>query len=230
MVVAAVSCCNACLTFKNNKAIDEYKSSINEFDRPLTGSKNYRILTGRLAAGPTTSLMQFDGVLLGEGRYLNVETGAQGMRFYESRAKIAAGKRVFLVQQNTCCMDDEAFRSILFLKGGDKADVTAMLRQHFAFDTGPVEYPSALLVMDFTNIYSFSAMHPYWEKEAEVAYFVQAPGTDYNQVLKEIEWVERSRVTLAAMYAWYLVAVPVDIVTSPFQFAAMLLYGRGMVK
>lgn len=175
-------------------------------------------------------VLQFDDVLLGRGRYLNVASGPSGMRFYESRTRITGGKTVYLIQQNACCMDDRAFRSILFLKAGDQADPAAILKQHFSFDAGPVDFPAALLVMDFSNIYTFSAMHPYWEQGAVVTYFVQAPGTDYNEVMNEIEWVERNRFTLASMYAWYAVAVPVDIVTSPFQLAGLLLLGSGMPK
>lgn len=230
MILGILPALPGCLTFKNNKAIDEYKSPINEFDRPLAGNKNYRVLTGRLVKGGAKPVMQFDEILIGAGRYLNVESGPQGVRFYESNKRSADGQRVFLVQQNACCLDDRAFRSVLFLKGGDKADLAAMMSQHFQFDTGPIDYPAAMLVMDFTNIYSFSAMHPYWEKNGEVMYFSQAPGTNYNEVFSDVEWGVRSRMTLAGMYAWYAVTVPVDIITSPFQLAGLLLLGSGMPK
>lgn len=147
----------------NNKAISEYKSSINEFDRSFAGGKTYRIITGRLLAGAEKNLLQFDGVLLGEGRYLNVESNPRGIRFFESQTRlVGTRKQAYLIQQNACCMDDKAFRTILFLKGGDKVDLSEILKQSYAFDTGPSEFPAALLVMDFSNIYTFSAMHPYW--------------------------------------------------------------------
>jgi hypothetical protein len=231
LILSSLVFSSGCLTMNNSKAISEYKSSINEFDRSLAGGKTYRIITGRLLAGAERNLLQFDGLLLGEGRYLNVESNARGIRFFESQTRLGGmSKKAFLIQQNACCMDDKAFRSILFLKGGDKADLSEILKQYDQFETGPSDFPTALLVMDFSNIYSFSAMHPYWEKGNEVSYFVQAPGTNYNEVMRDIEWHERSRIRLAGMYAWYAVAVPVDIVTSPFQLAGILLLGSGMPK
>ncbi|HNL10680.1 MAG TPA: hypothetical protein PKM44_09230, partial [Turneriella sp.] len=77
--------------------------------------------------------------------------------------------------------------------------------------------------------YTFRAMHGYWQSEAGLSYLVQAPSTDYNEVMREIEWRQRSRISLAAMYGWYAVTVPVDIVTSPFQLIGMYLLGKGMV-
>lgn len=217
---------SACLTTRNNKAISEYRSSINEFDRPLGAKGNYRILPGRLQVQDGVARMQFDRLLIGDGRYLNVESSPRGLRFFESRQRLTGKENIFLIQQNACCMDEKAFRAILFLKPGEKADLADILKDHFAFTAAP-SYPAGLLVMDFTNIYSFSAMHGFWQKEAELAYFVQAPGSDYNDVLGDIEWVRRSRFQLALLYGWYGIAVPLDIVTSPFQLAAVLLVGPG---
>jgi hypothetical protein len=58
---------SGCLTTRNNKAISEARSSIQEFDRTLDGKGSHRILTGRLKFSDGKALMQFDKVLLGEG-------------------------------------------------------------------------------------------------------------------------------------------------------------------
>lgn len=222
-IVPAVS---GCLTTRNNKAISEARSSIQEFDRALDGKGSSRILTGRLKFGEGKALMQFDRVLIGEGRYLNVESSASGLRFGESEKKLESDQKIFLIQQNACCLKDAAFRTILFLKPGDGADLAAILKQHFDFnhESG---FPSGLLVMDFSNVYTFSAMHGVWQKESELVYFVQTPGGEYNEVFRDIEWKKRSRLSLALLYAWYVIAVPVDIITSPFQLGAILLVGPG---
>ncbi len=224
LTVALVA--SACLTTRNNKAVSEYRSSINEFDRSQGATGNYRILPGRLRVKDGVASMQFDRLLIGEGRYLNVESSPRGIRFFESRQRFASDENVFLIQQNTCCMDEKAFRTILFLKPGDKTDLADILKRHFTFTAVP-GLPAGLLVMDFSNTYTFSAMHGFWQKESELAYFVQAPGAEYSEVLGDIEWVQRSRFQLALLYAWYGIAVPVDIVTSPFQLAAVLLVGPG---
>ncbi len=221
--------CSACLTSRNSKAISEYRSAINEFDRALGGDTNYRITKGRLSRENGKALMQFEGVLIGEGRYLNIESTPEGIRFYESATAIA-GKAVTLIRQNACCMDDKAFREILFLKPGQAISAADILQKHYHFSVATQEYPAALLVMDFTNIYTFTAMHAYWEKDAQVSYFAQAPGTDYNEVMKDIAWQKRSRLELAGLYAWYGVTVAVDIVTATFQLAGLLLLGKGFVR
>ncbi|MFZ5630214.1 MAG: hypothetical protein ACOY5B_13870 [Spirochaetota bacterium] len=221
---------SACLTSRNAKAIEEYRSPINEFDRQLDGTGNHRILAGKMTVQDGKARLQFDTVLLGSGRYLNVESTVQGMRFFETRDRLDGGKTVFLVQQNACCMDDGAFRRILFLKPGEKASASEILNQYYGYKAQPQDYPSALLVMDFTNIYTFTAMQAFWQSPEGVGYFVQAPSTDYNVVMEQIEWRQRSRLTLAAMYGWYAITVPVDIVTSPFQLIGMYLLGKGSVR
>ena len=217
---------SGCLTTRNNKAISEARSPIQEFDRTLDGKGSHRILTGRLKFSHGKALMQFDKVLLGEGRYLDVESSTSGIRFGESERRWESDQKVFLIQQNACCMNDAAFRTILFLKPEESNDLAALLKRHFDLnkETG---FPSGLLVMDFSNVYTFSAMHGLWQNELQLSYFVQVPGGEYNKVFGGIEWRKRSRLNLALRYAWYGITVPVDIVTGPFQLAAILLVGPG---
>lgn len=221
---------SACLTSRNTKAIDEYRSPINEFDLALPEKGNFRVDAGSLSVVNGVAVMQFEKILRGSGRYLNVESSAQGMRFYESGGKLPAGKRVYLVRQIACCMDDHAFREILFLKAGQQIDPRGILKTHFQQPAEIQDYPAAILVMDFSNIYTFTAMHALWQKDSGVSYFVQAPGNDYNSVMEDINWQERSRLKLVGMYSLYAVTVPVDIVTVPFQIAGLLLMGKGVVR
>ena len=222
--------CSACLTSRNTKAIEDYRSSINEFDLALPGKGNFRVDTGTLSMVNGAAVMQFENVLRGERRYLNVESTAQGMHFRESNEKLAGPARAYLVRQVACCMEDKAFREILFLKPGQKAHPGDLLAKHFQYPVTPGEFPAALIVMDFSNVYTFSAMHAYWQNGGDVTYFVQAPGSDYNTVMADVAWQERSRLQLAGLYGWYVVTVPVDIVTAPFQFVGMLLIGRNMPR
>ncbi|MFO1471214.1 MAG: hypothetical protein U1F27_09270 [Turneriella sp.] len=221
---------SACLTSRNTKAIDEYRSPINEFDLTLPEKGNYRVDSGSLSVMDGIAVMQFEKILRGSGRYLNVESSAQGMRFYESREKLPAGKRVYLVRQITCCMDDRAFREILFLKEGQQIAPHEILKTHFQLPAEARDYPAAILVMDFSNIYTFTAMHALWQNDSGVSYFVQAPGNDYNLVMEDISWNARSRLKLAGMYSLYALTVPVDIVTVPFQIAGLLMMGKGVVR
>lgn len=221
---------SACLTSRNTKAIDEYRSPINEFDLALPEKGNFRVDAGSLSVVNGGAVMQFERILRGSGRYLNVESSAQGMRFSESREKLSAGKRVYLVRQITCCMDERAFREILFLKAGQQIAPGEILKTHFQQPAEKQDYPAVILVMDFSNVYTFSAMHALWQKDSGVSYFVQVPGSDYNAVMEDIRWQERSGLKLVGMYSLYAVTVPVDIVTVPFQIAGLLMMGKGVVR
>ncbi len=220
----------ACLTTKNTKAIENYRSPINEFDRPLVAGKSYRILSGKMAVSQQKVTLQFAEVLIGSNRLLNVESSPAGIRFYESSEPISAAYTAYLIQQNACCLNDDAFRRILFLKTGDRVSAAKILKAHFQYPVAPGPEPSALLVMDFTNIYSFTGMQAYWQEPSEVTFFTQAASTDYAEVMREIAWQERSRLNLAAMYAWYGITVPLDIITSPFQLLGLLAYGNAIAK
>lgn len=230
LVVLAVLVSSGCLTTKNSKAIQHYRSAVNEFDRRLTDGKNYRVLKGELTVQPGKSTLQFGDVLLGANRWLNVESTFEGIRFYETSERMPTGHTVYLIQQNACCLEDAAFRQILFLKPGDNVSAAEILQKHFQYNVVASEGPSAVLVMDFTNIYSFGGMLAYWREGRQVTSFAQAPATDYEIVMRDIAWRERSRLNLAAMYAWYGITVPIDIVTSPLQLLGLLAYGNGMAK
>ena len=230
LVVLVVLVSSGCLTTKNSKAIQHYRSAVNEFDRRLTDGKNYRVLKGELTVQPGKSTLQFGDVLLGANRWLNVESTVEGIRFYETSERMPTGYAVYLIQQNACCLEDAAFRQILFLKPGDNVSAAEILQKHFQYNVVASEGPSAVLVMDFTNIYSFGGMLAYWREGRQVTSFAQAPATDYEIVMRDIAWRERSRLNLAAMYAWYGITVPIDIVTSPLQLLGLLAYGNGMAK
>mgnify|MGYP007009320257 CR=1 FL=1 len=226
----SVMFCSGCLTSRNTKAIDDYSSSINEFDRALPDKGNFHVDVGTLSVVNGVTVMQFAKILRGEQRFLNIESTAQGMRFLETSEKVAGTRPAYLIRQVACCMEDKAFREILFLKPGQKADPAELLQKHFQQSSAPLEYPTAIVVMDFSNVYTFSAMHAFWQNSNAVTYFVQSPGSDYNEVMKDVAWQKRSRLRLAGLYAFYAVTVPVDIVTVPFQIAGLLLMGRGVVR
>ena len=155
----SVMFCSGCLTSRNTKAIDEYSSSINEFDRALPDKGNFRVDVGTLSVVNGVTVMQFANVLRGEQRFLNIESTAQGMRFLETSEKVADTRPAYLIRQVACCMEDKAFREILFLKPGQKAAPVELLQKHFQQSSAPLEYPTAIVVMDFSNVYTLSLIH-----------------------------------------------------------------------
>lgn len=125
-------------------------------------------------------------------------------------------------------MDDKAFREILFLKPGQTSNPAEILKTYFNYDAKLSEYPSSILVLDFSNIYAIIALNPYWNKNKEVVYMAQPQGNTYDEVMKEISWNVRSRLTYIAMNGMYLLTVPADIITSPLQLILLLLGGGGV--
>lgn len=229
VALLALMLCSACLTSRNSKAIQEYRSPINEFDRSIEPGTT-RISTGTIvmAAGRTT--VQFADVLLGAGRFLNVEQTAAGVRFYETAERLSGGTRAFLLRQTACCLADKPFRLFLFSKPGEAIELPQLLKENFNYDTGKMDYPTALVVMNFTNVYSFQSNFLAWQTNSGLSLNALAPLGDYETVMKDIAWRERSRASLAMHYAYYLITVPVDIITGPVQIAALLFVGKGFVK
>jgi len=218
---------SACLTTRNAKDIREYRSPINEFDRSIVAGA-HTIRAGNLVEQDGKAVLEFANILIGKNRYLRIITTANGMEFSESTTALPNGQKIFMIQQNACCIDDKAFHKILFLKSGEHIAPGEILQSYYNFDAGQEAYPNSLTVIDFTNIYAFSAMHVFWQKNAQVSYFVQVPGSDYGATMHAIEWQQRSYIKLGGMYLWYVVTVPVDIATSPFQMLWLYAMGKSV--
>ena len=216
----------ACFTSSNSKAIREYRSPINEFDRSIIHGITH-ISTGQMTTYPDRKILQFADVLIGKDRFLNIELIGNNIRFYETDQQLADGSRVLLLRQNACCLPDKAFRIFLFSKTGEKIALRPLLQENFQHDTGKIKYPTALAIMDFTNIFSFSANTLVWDADETLTLNALPTLGEYDEIMKEIRWHERSRLTLGMRYAFYLFTVPADLITGPFQFAAILISGPG---
>ncbi len=227
LFLAPVMVTQGCLTTRNSNAINEYRSPIREFDYKPLNNANYRILPGILWLRDGVVEMQFDSLLIGKGRYLNIVSTSTETHFSESEQKLENGQKIYLIQQSTCCVNDEVYNKVFLLKPGEKMSPNKILKTYYAFDAGALTIPTALVFLDFSNANAFSAMYSLWQKYLTESYTFELRSADYKKVFESIEWRERSRLKLIAMYAWYAVTVPVDLVTFPFQALAALPYVSG---
>ncbi|MBV6494682.1 MAG: hypothetical protein LDLANPLL_02719 [Turneriella sp.] len=219
---------SACLTTRNTKDIEEYKSPINELDRRFVNGQIAVFHEAQMRRINDTVELQFSHVLIGRDRYLNATIQKNEIRFFEADTPMQGGERAYLWQQNACCIDEAAHRKLLFLKAGEELSLPDFLRQGWNGPTTEVKPAAALFVLDTTNVYTLSAMAVLWQDEKTLLKDTAVAVGDYNVLMHDIPWKQRSRVKLALLYAFYGVSVPVDIVTSPFQLLALWLYGKGM--
>lgn len=215
----------SCLTMSHTKYLTDYSSPYREFDTRIDRG-SFRVTRG-ISISEDRLTARFPGVLDGSGRVLQVERRGTDLVFSETAEMFAEGEPAVLVQQNVCCMDDEAFRKILFAKEGDPIRAFDILTRYF--NQAPSD-ASALVVLDFANVYTVSSQLLCWTDKERIACTASLAPQAYTEAMKQIRWDTRSRFVYGAAHAWYLVTLPVDLVTLPFQAAALLLYGKGAAR
>lgn len=215
----------ACLTTSHSKYLTDYASPYREFDTGIAGG-NFRVTEGRVVRGDHLTA-RFSGILAGKERILQVEQRGSDLVFSEVSEVFTQGDAAFLIQQNVCCLDDQAFRAVLFAKEGDALRSSEILSKYFKYAPRDA---AALIVMDFANVYTISSQMLCWNTAEKVACTASLAPQPYTQAMQEIRWDVRSRFVYGFSHAWYLIALPVDIVTFPFQVAGLFLYGKGAVR
>lgn len=220
----AFVCCSHCLTTSHREYLEEYSSPRREFQTDLTGS-SFRITEGKVAQKGEKWVARFSGVLVGSRRILNVESNGGTPIFSESRTPPGEGKTAYILQQNACCLEDNAFRTILFAKPGDRLSLPDLMKKSFNFDSKPAQ---ALAVLDFTTTYNVSGYLLCWQDSDQLVCKESLGPESYTTAMSRIRWDVRSRVIYVALHGWYLIALPVDVITAPIQAAVMFLTPLGV--
>jgi hypothetical protein len=213
-----------CLTTSHAKYMEDYSSARREFDT-RTPEGAFRISEGRVKRNGEKWEARFAGILDGRNRFLGVEATGNSLRLFESAIDMPDGDTAYILQQNACCLEDPAFRTILFSKTGERLAVADLLKQQFKYDARPAK---ALAVVDLTTTYNVTGYLLCWEDSDRLACKGSLGPEPYETAMKHIQWDVRSRVLYVAMHGWYLVTLPVDIITSPLQAAAVLLTPMGV--
>ncbi len=202
--------------------------------------------------GESYHYLQFDGLLKGEGRYLDVmiplkgksspaiEIGPGGnltetkalvprpgdVMFKESDKRINGDRPAYLIFQIYSNIDMKPFYALFNQKVGQVSDPKDILKEHFNYVIEDPQYPIALVKLDFVLNYSYSARALVWEKGIGEKAHVVCEGLDldkYDGPRFNIEWNERSKLIYGLRQAGYIGTVVADVVTSPVQLIYLLL-------
>jgi hypothetical protein len=173
---------------------------------------------------------QFDGVLEGAGRYLNVlvpvNYGYDPVVF-ESSASLSGERPAFLALERYCCIDDykeiyDPSYSMGMEKDAEK--MKGVLKKYFPGlenSGGGVMFISLSLY----NVNYFSLITSHWrpgedvKKRVENSFLLNA---EYSRL--EVRWGSRSRVMSILSKGGYIFTAAADIITSPVQLLGVIIY------
>ncbi len=255
--VIATIFATGCITTAYKRSNDEYRHVFREFNRECASTAT--VYRGAYAGirdidGGKYHYLQFDGLLKGQGRYLDVmlplegrETRAQALgpdglfhetdriiirpgqvTFRETSTAIAGTHPAYLMLQSCASSNMDAFYALFNQKAGKESDPVSIMKQHFKYDIADPKYPLALVKLDFTLNYSYSARSLVWEKNASGKTAVACEGVDidkYDGPRFSVEWKERSKMVYGLKQAGYAGTVIADVVTSPVQLVMLVLGG-----
>lgn len=229
----AVACFTGCVTISYHDSMKGVSSGVKEFTEFDGTFKLYRGLYSDKTVsrnGREYYETQFDGVLEGTGRYLNVlvpvKYGYDPVVF-ESSASISGDRPAFLAVERYCCMDDykEIYDPSYSLgMGKDAEKMKGVLKKYFPGlenSGGGVMFIS----LSFTNVNYFSLITSLWRPGEEVDKRIENTfllNAEYSKL--DVRWVNRSRVMSALSKGGYVFTAAADIITSPIQLIGVLIY------
>ena len=174
--------------------------------------------------------LQFQGVLGGEGRFLNIllpydNTGKP--LIFESAAEITNGKPAYLFLVRSCCTDEyrEIFDPVTSREiEKDAARMKKYLSEKFPGSAGRDMSPVIFCELSFTNVKYFSLVYKIWkpyggEPFSEPGFLLEEP---YSSI--KVNWEQRSRIKYCLVKAGYILPVLADIATSPIQLVGVIIY------
>jgi len=246
---------SGCITASYHTATVEFGHAYREFDRDhRAATRMYTgTMAGRCDInGEGFHRFQFAGILKGAGRYLDVlvperermtpayETGPDGIlreskrlikrsgliRIRESATPAPPGPPAYLAFTTMSTMTMKTFTALMNQEVGKPSDPISFLNEHFSFAVVRAEYPLAIIHLDFSLNYSYSARAVIWGAPADGSSLVICTGIavgPYTDPHFDIAWKERSRIVYAARMAGYVGTVIADVVTSPVQLVMTIL-------
>lgn len=211
-----------CLTNMHSKSLSEYANARREFDTEIVAG-HVGLAKGVVYQEGSKVIAVFPDTLRGSRRLLQIEGESGSLRLREV-SSIPTGDRALILRQNVCCMEDAAFRAVVFAEPGQRITVDQIVREKFQIKDMPAS--SALAVLDFANVYTVSGHLLMSENGAIKSVSALVPGP-YDNAMAEIDWSVRNRPVFILLHLGYAVTLPLDVVTSPFQLVALLLMPLG---
>lgn len=215
---------------------DRFKNVSSERNEFIDPEENYTLHRGTLSpveivrGGRKYHELQFKDILAGRGRYLNilipVQYGSDPVIF-ESHTEISTGKPAYIFFERSCCMED--YREILDPIQSRKVEndpelMKKIIREKFPESAGS-NSPVIFCHLVFSNVYNYDLIYQVWRPYPggtplfDSGYYLQKP---YSTI--DVKWGERSIPGTVAVKAGYVFPVALDVVTSPVQLLAVLVY------
>ncbi len=169
--------CTGCITASYQRSNDAYRHARREFTPQF--NHNTMVIKGRWGGpveyrGGQCYRLQFDGVLKGDGRYLDVMVPLAAYRmkgyhgtqsyernvsgdvmvlsgspfFVESDRKISGGHSAYLVLRDPVDVNMELFYAFFNLKVGAVTDPAALMKKQFNYDIRDAAYPLAVVKLE----------------------------------------------------------------------------------
>jgi hypothetical protein len=245
---------SGCITSSYHKSNNEYSHLKREFDTSFKSS--YMIFKGVYAGkrkhhGKMHHYLQFEGLLKGKGRCLDVlislegklkpavEVGPDG-RFrktgrvlkrpgdviiLESEKRLTGKYPAYIIFQIYTSLDQKINRSFYNQKVGQVSDPAVLLKD-FNYKIRKPQYPFALVHLDFSNIDKYTADALVWERDSagkQVVSSVSVNIDKYDGALIAVEWRVRDKLLYGVRQAGYVGTVVADVITSPVQLVMLIL-------
>lgn len=248
---------SGCITASYHRSNVAYRNAHREFNTASSSSVTvYRGRWGgiREIKGEKYHYLQFEGILKGNGRYLDVTLPVKGrltraeklgpdglfhetdtwitrpgdVIFRESSKAVVGAHPAYLIFQMYSAPNMDAFYALHNQKAGQESDPAAIMQNHFHYGIKDPKFPLALVKLDFTLNYNYSARSLVWDRDKDGKTRVICEGIDvdsYDGPRLAVEWKERSRLVYGLRQAGYAGTVIADVVTSPVQLVMLLLTG-----
>lgn len=237
-VMTAAGCAIITYHEKFGRAGDEM-AEFNEFN------EKYRICKGTVADdsfirnGKQFYHLQFNGVLAGQGRILNIliphDDGAEP-EIFETWGTPAEGRKTYIMVVRLCCPDDhkEIFDP-LTSREIEKSSV--LMKQYlllkFPESLSEDQWPVIFCELSLTNVKTYNLVYKKWNpvpSGKDIAGYGAALEVPYSKM--DLKWCRRSMAGNIIIKAGYILPVIIDIVTSPVQLIGFIIYffAGGAVK
>lgn len=217
-----------CLTISYHDRVSGYGSPRNEF----SDSAGFVVYRGRIIEHVTVknrpgTLLQFDGVLKGEGRWFEIhipnEPGLNFIYTESSKRRESSAQAFLLVEYTSVARGYDDLMS--YSPAAETADPAGLIGRKMKVPLSGRDFPVALSKMSLNNVKKFySSVWRYDLKgngRATVRYYGDL---ERKYSVLEIRWHRRSKIMKALYTAGYILPVAGDIVTSPLQLIGAIVY------
>jgi len=174
--------------------------------------------------------LQFEGVLEGPGRYLNLylpRDGRSDAAILETDRKLDGKKISFLIVERTCCADNykELFDPIPMRETEKNPSILYdYVKNKFGRSVSAADLPVIFCQLSFTNVLKYSVIYTVWETGAAGASYRWNSSLDQPYSNIEVNWGKRSRVVYILSRTGYVFTALFDIATSPIQLIGVAVY------